>query len=57
MFFLMIKEKKTGRKTLLSIKGQTAVFDSAQEAKDEGTRLFGEDNPSVSFEPLPLGRS
>ena len=54
LYVLLILNKINNRKSLLSIAGQTAVFDSEKEALGEGERLFGRDNPSVSYSALPL---
>jgi len=54
MYYLMLKNKKTGRKTLHSVNGQTEIFDSRKEAMDEGVSLYGENNPSVSCYALAL---
>lgn len=49
MFVIILKNKKTGFKTLMSTANGTRVFDSREEALTVAEETYGKDNPEVSI--------
>jgi hypothetical protein len=47
IYVVILANRPTGLKTLMSCDGQTRVFDSYQEATFQAHEAYGPDNPSV----------
>ena len=47
LYVIVLTNLKSGRKTFMSFAGETAVFESYQEATFCAHETFGADNPNV----------
>ena len=58
LYVVVLTSRATGRKTLMSFAGETAVFESYQEATFHAHEAFGAENPNVEYKAVKIaGRS